>query len=309
VTGLVRLKLYKGNIIVAGRKSPKSLYDPTIATTERDASAYNQGDATGFIRLNALRLKLRPLLRDLGSCEVKHGVRVAIVNLYGNEVGNPQLPKKFQALKEHCTRVRWAATAVALLAVVVIVAGVAMFSRTGVRSALAAPRKSIAVLPFENLSDDKQNAYFADGVQDEILTNLARVADLRVISRTSTMQYKASGHRNLRDIAQALGVSHVVEGSVQRSGGRVRVNAQLIDAKSDTQLWGQSYDRALADVFAIENDLAEEIVSQPNPSSRPRKKQPSSINQRLILLLMICTSKPRHSSRLLLLVVRLHSKA
>src|SRR4029077_251736 len=106
------------------------------------------------------------------------------------------------------------------------------------------------VLPFENLSDDKQNAYFADGVQDEILTNLARVADLKVISRTSVMQYKSGILRNLRDIAKTLGVSHVVEGSVQRSGGRVRVSAQLIDAKTDTHLWAESYDRDLADVFA-----------------------------------------------------------
>ncbi len=124
------------------------------------------------------------------------------------------------------------------------------------------PEKSIAVLPFENLSDDKQNAYFADGVQDEILTNLAQVADLKVISRTSVMQYKSGVARNLREIAQQLGVAHVVEGSVQRSGNRVHVNTQLIDAKTDMQLWGESYDRDLADVFAIENELAERIVSQ-----------------------------------------------
>jgi len=105
------------------------------------------------------------------------------------------------------------------------------------------PEKSIAVLPFENLSDDKQNAYFADGVQDEILTNLAQVADLKVISRTSVMQYKSGVARNLREIAQQLGVAHVVEGSVQRSGNRVHVNTQLIDAKTDMQLWAESYDR------------------------------------------------------------------
>jgi TolB-like protein/Tfp pilus assembly protein PilF len=133
-------------------------------------------------------------------------------------------------------------------------------------------QKSIAVLPFENLSANQENAFFADGVQDEILTNLARVADLRVISRTSTLQYKAGAQRNVRDVAKALGVSHVVEGSVQRSGGRVRVNAQLIDAKSDMQLWGQSYDRDLADVFAIENELAEQIVSQLKSKLSPQEK-------------------------------------
>ena len=134
------------------------------------------------------------------------------------------------------------------------------------------PEKSIAVLPFENLSDDKQNAYFADGVQDEILTNLAQVADLKVISRTSVMQYKSGIARNLREIAQQLGVAHVVEGSVQRSGNRVHVNTQLIDAKTDMQLWGESYDRELADVFAIENELAERIVSQLKSKLSPKEK-------------------------------------
>src|SRR5213594_320336 len=106
----------------------------------------------------------RPLLHDLGTCEVKHGVRVSIVNLHSDEVGNPQLPKKFQALKKHRARVRWAAMTAALLALAAIVAGIAMFSRYRVRPTLAAPEKSIAVLPFENRSEEKQNAYFADGI-------------------------------------------------------------------------------------------------------------------------------------------------
>jgi len=124
------------------------------------------------------------------------------------------------------------------------------------------PEKSIAVLPFENLSEEKQNAHFTDGVQDEILTDLAKVADLKVISRTSVMQYKSGAERNLRDIAKALGVSHVVEGSVQRAGGRVRVSAQLIDAKTDAHVWAEHYDRDIADVFAIQSEVAERIVSQ-----------------------------------------------
>src|SRR5438132_1802180 len=114
----------------------------------------------------------RLLLHDLGECEVKHGMRVSIVNLHADQVGNLQLPKKFQALKKHRARMRWAVTTAALLALVAIVAGIAMFSRNRVRSTLTAPEKSIAVLPFENLSSDKENAYFADGVQDEILTDL-----------------------------------------------------------------------------------------------------------------------------------------
>src|SRR5436853_479165 len=139
-------------------------------------------------------------------------------------------------------------------------------------AAPAIVEKSIAVLPFENLSDDKQNAYFADGVQDEILTNLARVADLKVISRTSVMQYKSGAQRNLRDIAKTLGVSHVVEGSVQRSGGRVHVSAQLIDAKTDAHVWAEHYDRDIADVFAIQSEVAERIVSQLKSKLSPQEK-------------------------------------
>src|SRR5439155_1942268 len=123
----------------------------------------------------------RPLLHDLGACEVKHGVRVGITNLYDNEIGNSQLPKKLQAVKRHRARMRWAVMTAASLALAAIVAGIAVFSRYRVRSTMAAPEKSIAVLPFENLSDEKANAYFADGIQDEILTRLAKISDLKVI--------------------------------------------------------------------------------------------------------------------------------
>jgi TolB-like protein/Tfp pilus assembly protein PilF len=122
--------------------------------------------------------------------------------------------------------------------------------------------KSIAVLPFDNLSDDQANAYFAVGIQDEILTSLARVADLKVISRTSIMQYKAGPARNLREIGKELGVAHLLEGSVQRDAKRVRVNAQLIDARTDAHLWAQTYDRDLADVFAIQSEIAKTIAQQ-----------------------------------------------
>src|SRR5207248_11265740 len=124
------------------------------------------------------------------------------------------------------------------------------------------PAKSIAVLPFENLSRDPDNAFFTDGVQDEILTDLARIADLKVISRTSVMHYKTGAKRNLRQIGNELGVVHVLEGSVQRAGNRVRVNAQLVDARTDRRLWGQTYDRDLADVFAIQSEIAKAIADQ-----------------------------------------------
>src|SRR5438132_8815750 len=214
----------------------------------------------------------RPLLHDLGSCEVKHGVRVSVVNLYDDQFGNAKLPRRFETLRKRRTRVRWAATAAALLALAVVVAGIVMFSRYRVRSVLAAPEKSIAVLPFENRSDDKANAYFTDGVQDEILMDLAKVADLKVISRTSVMQYRDALKRNLREIAQQLGVAHVLEGSVQRAANRIRVTAQLIDARTDAHLWAEHYDRPLDDVFAIQSEIAKTIADQLQAKISPTEK-------------------------------------
>src|SRR5712691_7591265 len=215
----------------------------------------------------------RPLLHDLGTCEVKHGVRVGVTNLYSDEVGNPQLPKKFQTLQKHRSHVRWAEVAIALLVLGAVVAAFIFVLRRPTRSALSVAEKSIAVLPFENLSEEKANAFFADGVQDEILTNLARIADLKVISRTSVMQYKSGVARNLREIGQQLGVAHLLEGSVQRAANRVRVNAQLIDARTDAHLWAQTYDRDLADVFAIQSEIAKAIADQLQAKLSPNEKK------------------------------------
>src|SRR5437764_4677032 len=157
--------------------------------------------------------KWRPLLHDLGTCEVKHGMQIAIVNLCSDNVGNCQLPQKFRTLRKQRARVRWAEVAAALLLLTGIAAAFVFVSRKSARSTSIAPEKSIAVLPFENLSEEKANAFFADGVQDQILTDLARIADLKVISRISVMQYKSGIARNLREIGQQLGVAHVVEGS------------------------------------------------------------------------------------------------
>jgi len=140
------------------------------------------------------------------------------------------------------------------------------------RSIAELPAKSIAVLPFENFSEDKAFAFFADGVQDEILTDLAKIADLKVISRTSVMQYKGGLTRNLPEIAQALKVAHVLEGSVQRSANRVRVSAQLIDARNDTHVWAEKYDRELADVFAIQSEIAQKIADQLQAKLSPKEK-------------------------------------
>src|ERR1700720_187665 len=214
----------------------------------------------------------RPLLHDLGECEVKHGMRVSIVNLHADQVGNPQLPKKLHALKKHRARMRWAAMTAALLALAAIVAGIAMFSRNRVRPLLTAPEKSIAVLPFENRSRDPDNAYFADGIQDEILTRLSKIADLKVISRTSTQHYK-SALENLPEIARQLGVAHVLEGSVQKSGETVRVNVQLIKAANDSHLWADTFDRKLTDIFSVESEVAKAIADQLRAHLTGREEQ------------------------------------
>jgi TolB-like protein len=220
----------------------------------------------------------RPLLHDLGTCEVKHGARVGVTNLYSDEVGNPQLPKKFLALKKHRSHVHWAEAAIALLVLAAVVGAFIFALRKPTRSSLSIAEKSIAVLPFENLSEEKANAFFADGVQDEILTHLARIADLKVISRTSVMQYKTGLQRNLREIGQQLGVAHLLEGSVQRAANKVRVNAQLIDARTDAHLWAQTYDRDLADVFAIQSEIAKAIADQLQAKLSPAEK--NAIEQR-----------------------------
>ena len=226
----------------------------------------------------------RPYLHDLGTVEVKHGVRVNVANLYSDEVGNPQLPSKLQAVKRHRAQVRWAEVATGWQSRLLVrwsdcCAGRHVFRaellrrpvRSGARPSI--PDKSIAVLPFENLSSDKDNAFFTDGVQDEILTDLSRIADLKVISRTSVMQYKSDAPRNLREIGQQLGVAHVVEGSVQRAANKVRVNAQLIDARNDAHLWAQTYDRDLADVFAIQSEIAKAIADQLQAKLSPNEKK------------------------------------
>ena len=215
----------------------------------------------------------RLYLHDLGAVEVKHGVRVNVANLYSDETGNARLPGKFQAIKKHRAHVRWAKVAIGLVILGAIIGAGFFFQRRPGQSASAIVDKSIAVLPFENLSAEKQNEYFADGVQDEILTDLAKIADLKVISRASVMQYKTGVARNLRKISEELGVAHVVEGSVQRAANKVRVNAQLLDARTDAHLWAQTYDRDLADVFAIQSEIAKAIADQLQAKLSPNEKK------------------------------------
>src|SRR6478672_654815 len=202
----------------------------------------------------------RSLLHHLGEGEVKHGIRVGLVNLYGDEIGNPELPKKLQVLK-HRTRTRWTAIATALPLLAAIIAAFVIVSKKSPKPTSTISEKSIAVLPFENRSEDKANAYFADSIQDEILTRLSKIADLKVISRTSTQHYK-SAPENLTEIARQLGVAHILEGSVQKSGDAVRVNVQLIKAGNDSHLWADTFDRKLTDIFSVESEVAKAIADQ-----------------------------------------------
>jgi TolB-like protein/class 3 adenylate cyclase len=252
----------------------------------------------------------QPLLHDLGECEVKHGEVISVVNLYNDEVGNPNVPAKLFPIPPVQKRPsvadrqsgsdtvvisstnlwKYPVTAVAVVAAITLSLLLFLQMRSPLQPvpqnipapAVAPPEKSIAVLPFENLSANQETAFFTDGVQDEILSDLAKVADLKVISRTSVMQYKTVRARNLREIGRQLGVAHVVEGSVQRVGDRIRVNAQLIDARTDAHLWAQTYDRDLADVFAIQSEICQTIADQLQAQISPREKaaiaQPATVD-------------------------------
>jgi adenylate cyclase len=201
----------------------------------------------------------RPYLHELGECEVKHGVRIGVVNLYGDEIGNPQVPKQLKVLRKHRARTRWAAIAAALLLLIGVVTAFVIVSKKSAQSISTIPEKSIAVLPFESLSEEKANAYFTDGIPEEILTRLAKIADLKVISRTSTQQFQ-SKPANLSEIAKQLGVANILEGSVQRSADQVRVNVQLVKAATDAHLWADTFDRKLTDIFTVESEIAKAVA-------------------------------------------------
>ena len=231
----------------------------------------------------------QPLLHELGECEVKHGVTLSLVNLYTDELGNPEAPEKFKKRNEQKQlaaapgtltdaigkrsplggdRRRLAVERIAPRWRPVFFPPIRRSRRAflplPVPSAPAMPsisKKSIAVLPFENFSEEKENAFFAGGMHDDILTSLAKIAKLKVISRTSVMQYRgAAAARNLREIAQALGVANILEGSVRRVGNRVLVNVQLIDASSDQHIWAERYDRTIVDSIGLQGELATEIA-------------------------------------------------
>jgi TolB-like protein/Tfp pilus assembly protein PilF len=217
----------------------------------------------------------RPHLYHIGECEVKHGDKIEIVNLFTAELGNSERPERITmpaqktdfvpVARERAPSRKPVLIIAACIALAALVIGIFLFwqrqkPKTSATT-LAIPEKSIAVMPFQNLSEDKANAYFADGIQDEILTRLSKIADLKVISRTSTQHYK-SAPENLSEIGQQLRVAHILEGSVQKSGDAVRVNVQLIKAANDSHLWADTFDRKLTDIFSVESEVAKAITEQ-----------------------------------------------
>jgi len=206
-----------------------------------------------------------PYLHELGECEIKHGRKISLVNFYTDAIGNPNLPQKYRAQRQRAVKATPARSAILIsslvLFVIALMIGLPKFSRLalGRRAALPANVKSIAVLPFENLSRDPENAYFADGIQEEILNRLSKIGDLKVISRTSTQRYK-SAPANLSEIANQLGVASILEGTVQKAANQVRVNVQLINAQTDSNVWAEKFDRDLADIFAVESEIATKIA-------------------------------------------------
>ena len=220
----------------------------------------------------------QPCLHDLGEVEVKHGVRVALANFFGDGFGNPRQPTKIIRARQARRRRRLLLLSAIPLVLLFLAIGSWVWTRRAALtsaykiSAAGISEKSIAVLPLENLSEEKENAYFADGIQDELLSDLAKIKDLKVISRTSVTQYRAGVTRNLKEIAQQLGVSKVVEGSVRRSGNHVRVSVQLIDALTDRQVWAENYDRTLADSLAMQGELATEIAASVGATLTPQEK-------------------------------------
>ena len=226
----------------------------------------------------------QPFLHDLGECEVKHGLRLHLFNLYKDDLGNPQVPEKLKRKRwkqvstvRPISATRWPQFGLTTALIVSIGALAISFfiffhrapprtrapapGTTAANALTAIPEKSLAVLPFENRSEEKANAYFAEGIQEEILMRLSKIADLKVISRTSTQHYK-SAPENLPEIARQLGVAHILQGSVQKSGDAVRVNVQLIKAANDSHLWADTFDRKLTDIFSVESEVAKAVADQ-----------------------------------------------
>jgi len=203
----------------------------------------------------------RPFLHEIGTFKVKHGVPLSVMNLYSEEIGNPKLPSKLQAAKQHRAHVRWAEVVAGLLLLGAIIAAGFFYLRRPGQLASAVADNSIAVLPFVNMSEDKANEYFSDGISEELLNLLAKIPQLKVAARTSSFSFKGKGVE-IPEIARQLRVANVLEGSVRKSGEQLRITAQLVRAAEGYHLWSETYDRKMDDIFKIQDEIAGEVVKE-----------------------------------------------
>ena len=203
----------------------------------------------------------QPYLHELGECEVKHGVRVGVANLYRDGLGNAQLPKKFRALRKRLAGMRWGVATVALLLVAATIIAFVLVSRRPMGNILSEAERSLAVLPLVNMGGDPNNEYFSDGLSQELIAVLAKIPALKLISRGSSFQFKGTSEDS-RTIGQKLGVTNLLEGSVRKQGDRVRIVAELINAADGRELWTETYDRELKDVFAVQSEIATAVAGQ-----------------------------------------------
>ena len=203
----------------------------------------------------------RSLLHELGECEVKHGARIGVVNFYSDEIGNSQIPKKLQIFKRGRSLTRWSAIAAGLLLLVGIVAAFVIVSKKSTRPASGVSEKSIAVLPFLNLSADKNDEYLSDGMTEELLNMLTRVKSLHVPGRSSSFAFKGKNEEDIfRKVGEQLHVNAVLEGSVRKAGDKLRITAQLINVADGFHLWSETYDRDMKDILAVQSDVAGRVV-------------------------------------------------
>src|SRR5258707_11890820 len=203
----------------------------------------------------------RSLLHELGECEVKHGARIGVVNFYSDEIGNSQIPKKLQIFKRGRSLTRWSAIAAGLLLLVGIVAAFVIVSKKSTRPASGVSEKSIAVLPFLNLSADKNDEYLSDGMTEELLNMLTRVKSLHVPGRSSSFAFKGKNEEDIfRKVGEQLHVNAVLEGSVRKAGDKLRITGQLINVADGFHLWSETYDRDMKDILAVQSDVAQRVV-------------------------------------------------
>jgi len=203
----------------------------------------------------------QPYLDSLGECEVKHGLHIGVVNFYRGGIGNPQLPNKFRVFRKRRARARWTAIVAALLLLFGIIAAIFMVARKSATSIAMVPGKSIAVLPFVNMSGDKGDEHLSDGMTEELINMLAKVPGLRVPGRTSCFAFKGKNEEGIfHDIGERLHVGTVLEGSVRKAGDKLRVTAQLVNVADGYHLWSEDYDGDVKDILTFQSNVAQRVV-------------------------------------------------